>query len=82
MRTTRRNRSTDTLPAPACATCRAGHEHCHTTLVVHADGVVECDDSLRCGGREDLHDWWLPCTDLGCGCTGDEQPSPQVLLAA
>lgn len=67
--------------APRCPTCTADDHHCHGTLVLHADGSVHCDEAAACEGREDLHDWWLPCTDLDCGCAGDEQPQ-QLLLAA
>jgi len=67
--------------ATACLQCTTGHRHCHGTLVLHADGSAHCDEALRCEGRHDLHDWWVPCTDLGCGCTGDEQPQPMLLAA-
>lgn len=65
-----------------CFPCATGTDHCHGTLVLHADGTAECDEERRCERREDLHDWWVPCTDLGCGCTGDERPAERVLLAA
>ncbi len=68
--------------APACATCDADLLHCHGTLVLHADGSAECDEAHRCGVREDIHDCWIACSELLCGCTGDEQPAPQLLLAA
>lgn len=74
-------RRVTTAEAPRCPTCAADHRHCHGTLVLHADGNAHCDEAAECEGREDLHDWWLPCTDLGCGCTGDEQPQ-HLLLAA
>jgi hypothetical protein len=50
--------------------------------VLHADGTVECDDAAACEAREDAHEWWLPCDELGCGCTGDEHPLGLELLAA
>ena len=65
----------------ACRTCTTGHRHCHGTLVLHADGTAHCDDAHRCEAREDLHEWWVPCTDLGCGCAGDEHPEPMLLAA-
>lgn len=70
------------LTTPRCHPCAAGTAHCHGTLVLHADGAAECDEAHRCECREDLHEWWVPCTDLGCGCTGDEHPNPHLLLAA
>ena len=45
---------------------------CHGTLVLHADGTVECDEVEVCGAVEVVHDWWVSCVELGCGCTGDE----------
>jgi hypothetical protein len=75
----------DHLPhrtARGCAPCAAELWHCHGTLVLHADGTAECDDAHHCHAREDVHDWWLPCTDLGCGCTGDERPLELELAAA
>ena len=65
----------------ACRPCTTDHRHCPGPLVLHADGTAHCDDGHVCEAREDLHEWWVPCTDLGCGCVGDEQPEP-VLLAA
>ena len=67
--------------APACRPCTTALHHCHETLVLHADGTAHCDDAGRCEAREDLHEWWVPCTDLGCGCTGDEHPEPLLLAA-
>ena len=85
MRTRNRTRTplttpTAILPDAPCGPCDAGHHHCHGTLVLHADGTVECDDVADCACREDLHDWWIACVEIGCGCTGDEQPL--LLLAA
>jgi hypothetical protein len=45
---------------------------CTGVLVAHADGTLECDDAHECGTDEAVHGWWVPCTELGCGCTGDE----------
>ena len=73
--------ATPLSPVSSCLPCDGGHRHCHGTLVLHADGSAHCDEAERCEGREDLHDWWIPCTDLGCGCTGDEHPEPLLLAA-
>lgn len=45
---------------------------CRHTLVVHGDGTAECEGHDRCGSDDALHDWWLPCHELGCGCVGEE----------
>ncbi len=55
---------------------------CRHTLVVHADGTHECEGVHRCGGDELLHDWWVPCDELGCGCVGAEHDLQLVLAAA
>lgn len=76
------NLLTRTTAPAGCPSCAADHDHCHGTLVLHADGSAECDNAHVCEAREDLHDWWVPCTDIGCGCTGDEHPQPMFLAAA
>ena len=68
-----------------CHDCHRGLEHCHGTLVLHADHTAECDEQARCGAAEDAHLWWVACTELGCGCTGDEatpEAGPTLALAA
>lgn len=49
---------------------------CPGVLVVHADGVLDCEELASCGAEPAVHEWELPCTDLlpTCGCTGDEPP--------
>lgn len=58
---------------------------CRHTLVVHADGTQECEGVQACGCEVMLHEWWLPCDELGCGCVGEEHDAglePALLLAA
>jgi len=55
-----------------CDECDEGLAHCHGTLVLHADETVECDEQGACGADEVTHRWWVACSELGCGCTGDE----------
>jgi hypothetical protein len=52
---------------------------CNGTLVLHADGTVECEHELACGLDELTHPLWVACDELDCGCVGDEMP---LLLAA
>ena len=69
-------------PAPA-ACCAADLAHCHGTLVLHADGSVECDHVDVCDADELQHELWVACDELGCGCVGDDAPlEGWVLLAA
>ena len=74
------NRSSAAPAGPAC--CTTGLEHCHGTLVLHADGTVECEDEARCGADELQHELWVACDELGCGCVGDDAPLEGWLLAA
>jgi hypothetical protein len=55
---------------------------CHGTLVLHADGGLECEHEHACGLEELQHELWVACDELGCGCVGDDAPLPQLLLAA
>jgi hypothetical protein len=49
-------------------------EGCQGTLVVHADGTVECEHEHDCGADELQHELWVACDELGCGCVGDDAP--------
>lgn len=62
-------------PASGCRACVDGLAHCHGTLVLHADGVLDCAEAV-CGADPSLHEWWLTCMefDSPCGCVGDEGP--------
>ena len=61
---------------------------CRGVLVAHADGTLECDEAHECQADEAVHAWWVPCTELRCGCTGDEgdvvelRPLREVVLLA
>lgn len=66
--------------APAC--CETELAHCHGTLVLHADGTVECDEVAACDADELQHELWVACDELGCGCVGDDAPLDGWLLAA
>jgi hypothetical protein len=45
---------------------------CHHTLVLHADGTAECDGVHECGCDQLVHDLWVSCDELRCGCVGEE----------
>lgn len=74
---------TETPEEPRCPACDAALTHCHATLVVHADGELDCEDHATCGAEAALHEWWVPCTELApqCGCTGDEEPLAEAMAA-
>ena len=65
---------------PAC--CGQDVDHCHGTLVLHADGTLECEDESVCGADEAQHELWVACGELGCGCVGDDAPIEHELLLA
>ena len=52
----------------ACVECVADTDHCHGTLVRHADRSVECTDvdCWEMGG--DRHGFVINCRDLSGGC--------------
>jgi hypothetical protein len=56
-------------------------ETCPGTLVLHADGTDECEHADACGADELLHDWSMPCAELGCGCAGEERPLESTVPA-
>jgi hypothetical protein len=54
-----------------CASCTGNLDHCHGTLVVHPDAVVECTE-IRCAGIDrERHSLIIDCelVDGGCQCT-------------
>jgi hypothetical protein len=61
-----------------CTDCLEQLQHCHGTLVVHADGRVEClDGDAGCTRLAAAHGWRTSCDDLGMqGCC------PSTALAA
>jgi hypothetical protein len=70
-----------TPPAtPSC--CDAVLDHCHGTLVLHADGTLECEHQAACGADESQHELWVSCDELRCGCLGEDAPLDGWLLAA
>lgn len=54
---------------------------CGGTLVVHADGTLECEHQDRCECDEVLHELWVSCDELRCGCVGEDAPLPLLLAA-
>ena len=55
--------------APKCPDCRTALSHCHDTLVVHADGTLECSKGVNYEARVDRHELIITCHELArCGC--------------
>jgi hypothetical protein len=57
-------------------------EACQETLVLHADGTVECEGEGHCELDELRHELWVTCDELRCSCAGDEAPLDWLPLAA
>lgn len=56
-------------PRP-CKDCVEAADHCHGTLMIHADGAVECTE-VRCSPlREDRHAFVVSCSLVvrECAC--------------
>jgi hypothetical protein len=52
-----------------CPDCTQVLDHCHGTLVRHADGSVECSDPTCVVPAVDAHGLVLTCADAGrCAC--------------
>lgn len=50
-----------------CPQCRAGLEHCHGTVIVHAEVGSECTEA-DCTRPEITHTFRLDCGAVGCRC--------------
>lgn len=52
-----------------CLECGRGWQHCHSTIILHAAGHLECQDP-QCAADFEVHDLTVPCDELpdGCGC--------------
>jgi hypothetical protein len=61
-----------TTVTTACIECSGDADHCHGTLVRHADGGVECTDLTCVVLTSDRHGLVLACVDTGCSCEGGD----------
>jgi hypothetical protein len=51
-----------------CSYCRDGWEHCHGTVIVHAQRRAECTED-DCGGPDFIaHVLRIDCDAVGCSC--------------
>jgi len=57
-----------------CPDCRAGLDHCHGTLIVHHDLVVECTDAGCTALERVRHALIIDCDEIlpACGCGAGE----------
>jgi hypothetical protein len=59
-----------------CPGCTHWLDHCHGTLVMHADGAVECTDPACTGTRSERHYLLLPA-EAASEVAGREQRAPE-----
>lgn len=66
-----------------CASCDAGIDHCHGTLVVHPEGgFTECTDAACSDGDRVRHGVIVDCQALGSGCECAATPGKPLLRKA
>lgn len=60
---------------PRCGECVAQLDHCHGTLIIHAEGSAECTSSECTMPFADRHLWVLDCAALlpECACAAEYQ---------
>lgn len=51
-----------------CRYCRDGWEHCHGTVVIHAQGRAECTEDGCDGPGFIAHVLRIDCDAVGCTC--------------
>ncbi|WP_372665547.1 hypothetical protein [Amycolatopsis kentuckyensis] len=66
-----------------CASCDAGIDHCHGTLVVHPEGgFTECTAVACSDGDRVRHGLIVDCQALGGGCGCAAAPGKPLLRQA
>jgi hypothetical protein len=66
----------------SCSDCRFGVDHCHGTLIVHADRTIECTDADCELGDLLRHAFILDCTAMLGGCCVAENGADVTLAEA
>lgn len=63
-----------------CASCDAGIDHCHGTLVIHPEGgFTECTDAACGDGDRVRHALIVDCPAVGCGSGCADAPRKPLL---
>ena len=59
-----------TKPQDPCRACSSEVDHCHGTVVIHADGSVDCTEVRCVDVSETRHSYVLACSIAlrECGC--------------
>jgi hypothetical protein len=63
----------------SCSDCRSGVDHCHGTLVMHADGTVDCTDAACELGDLIRHAFVIDCAAVLGGCCAAEDGAKVTL---
>ncbi|MBF6238178.1 hypothetical protein [Nocardia otitidiscaviarum] len=65
-----------------CSSCTSALDHCHGTLVEHADRSVECTDPDCPDSAHARHTFIVDCGDIagGCHCTHPESTAETLHL--
>lgn len=56
------------MSEPECSLCAAVLDHCHGTLLAHADGSLECTDQDCHDTDRVRHLFLADCSDVAGGC--------------
>lgn len=60
----------DSVPHdPACLDCAGSLDHCHGTLVVHSDFIVECTEAGCVLAHRERHALVVDCVAVAGGCS-------------
>ncbi|MGX1808733.1 hypothetical protein ACWIGI_23685 [Nocardia sp. NPDC055321] len=57
-----------TTSTPVCRLCEATLDHCHGTLIAHADGSFECTDWGCAAADRVRHPYLAECSMVAGGC--------------
>ncbi len=58
-----------------CRECDVEHEHCHGTVILHVGERQECTEA-ECSTPEAVHDYFIDCYAVGCGCAESSEGQP------
>ena len=51
-----------------CRYCRDGWEHCHGTVIIHAQRRAECTEDGCVNPESIVHTLRIDCDAVGCSC--------------
>ena len=57
------------MHAQSCSSCQSAIDHCHGTLIVHANRGDECTEEDCVDKNHSRHTFVVDCGDVAGGCT-------------